>query len=483
LALLLVATAAHSQERTLTLTLPQAVEQAQEQSPDAATARHAYRAAYWSYRAYRANYLPAVTLTSSPELNRAINKVAQPDGTVKFVDQSLLDTDLRLSVSQNIAWTGGNLFVETNAQRIDQLSDHSGMWATQPVNIGYSQALFGYNALKWDRRIEPIRYREAKKTYVETLELVAAEATRRFFNLATAQSNYLTACVNYANADTLYAYARGRYDIGTVTENEMLQLEVNKLSEETNRMNAQIEVENREQELRAYLRMPEGVSLRTEVDDSVPDLRLSLDEALTMARLNSPDIENMLRRQAEGESAVAKAKADAGLKVDLYMRFGLTQTARTLRSAYQRPLDQQYVSLGITLPLLDWGRGKGKVRVARSNRDLINTQVEQDKVDFEQNVRKLVMQFNLQAQRVRVAARTDQTAQRRADVARKLYLLGKSTVLDLNASISEKDRARRDHISALYNYWSLYYTLRSITLYDFGARRQLAPSLEQLIDK
>ena len=96
----------------------------------------------------------------------------------------------------------------------------------------------------------------------------------------------------------------------------------------------------------------------------------------------------------------------------------MTQTADKLGSAYKRPLDQQYVSLGIALPILDWGRGKGKVRVARSNRDLVYTQVEQDKTDFELNVRKLVKQFNLQAQRVRIAARTDETAQRRSDVAR-----------------------------------------------------------------
>ena len=52
-------------------------------------------------------------------------------------------------------------------------------------------------------------------------------------------------------------------------------------------------------------------------------------------------------------------------------------------------------------------------------------------------------------------------------MARRLYLLGKSTVLDLNASISEKDTARRNYVSALHQYWSLYYTLRSLTLHDF----------------
>ena len=86
--------------------------------------------------------------------------------------------------------------------------------------IGYRQSLFGYNSLKWDRRIEPVRYQEAKKSYVETLELVSANAIHKFFALATAQSDYDIASFNYANADTLYRYAQGRYNIGTITENE-----------------------------------------------------------------------------------------------------------------------------------------------------------------------------------------------------------------------------------------------------------------------
>ena len=133
----------------------------------------------------------------------------------------------------------------------------------------------------------------------------------------------------------------------------------------------------------------------------------------------------------------------------------MTQTADKLKDAYRNPLDQQYVSLGITLPILDWGRGRGQVRVARSNRDLVYTQVEQDKTDFDLN----------------------------AEVARKLYLLGKSSVLDLNASITEKDTARRSYITALYNYWSLYYTLRSITLYDFEKERPLAEDLERVTNE
>lgn len=468
-------------QEALELTLQQTIRHAQEQSPDAQSARHSFRSSYWNYRYYRANYLPNLTLTSTPYLDRAINKVTLGDGSVKFVEQNLLSTNLTLSLTQNVPWTGGTFFVETSAQRIDLFSDNSHSYQTSPVNIGYTQSLFGYNSLKWNRRIEPVRYREARKRYAETLELVAAAATQKFFALATAQSNYEIACTNYANADTLYIYARGRYDIGTISENEMLQLEINKLTEETNRMNARIEVDNAMQELRSYLGIQQDVDLKVRIEDFVPDLQIDLNEALLLAAQNSPDIENMQRRRLESESAVAQARANAGLKADIYLRFGLTQTADRWKNAWRNPMDQQYVSLSVSLPILDWGRGKGQVRVAKSNRDLVQTQVEQDKTDFDLNIRKLVKQFNLQAQRVHIAARTDTTAQRRADVARRLYLLGQSTILDLNASITEKDSARRNYVTALYDYWSLYYTLRSLTLYDFRQDQPLEEDLERLI--
>ena len=416
-----------AQDQTTELSLEQVVKIARLESPDAQTARHSFRSAYWNYKYYRANYLPTLNLTSDPNLNRAINKITMGDSSVKFVEQNLLNTDLT-------------------------------------------------------KRIEPVRYQEAKKNYVETLELVSANAINKFFALATAQSNYDIASFNYANADTLYRYAQGRYNIGTITENEMLQLELNRLTEETNRMNARIEMDNCMQELRSYLGIQEEREIRVRVSSRIPNFSINLNEALALAYENSPDIQTMKRRKLESESAVARARANAGLKADIYLRFGLTQTADKLPEAYRNLLDQQYVSLSISLPILDWGRGKGQVRVARSNRDLVYTQVEQSRTDFELNVRKLVKQFNLQTQRVRIAARTDETAQRRNEVARKLYILGKSTILDLNASISEKDSARRNYVSALYNYWSLYYTLRSMTLYDFESNKLLTEDYNLLIE-
>ncbi len=449
---------------SLRLTLNDAIALAQRQSSDALAARHSLEAAEWSYKNYRANYLPAVSLSSSPSLNRQISSITQPDGTNVFVRQNQLSTDFELNISQNIALTGGTLFVRNNLQRLDEFEQRTHDYSSVPFSIGYQQNLFGHNSLRWARRTEPLRHRIARKQYAETMELVASRASTYYFILASAQTNLEIARQNYAVSDTLLSYARRRYERGSITENEMLQLEVGKLTEETNRLNAEAEVEDAMLVLRSYLGIKDNVPIAVMPDTLISDDVVDADEALALALENNPDPEQLRLNVVESESALSSAKANRGLKADLYMQFGLSQKGSTLTEAYTRPLEQQYVSLSLSLPLLDWGRGKGQVRVAKSRLELTQTQSEQALQDFRLNVLKMVRQYNLQAYRVKIAFRTRETALRRYDVARWLYMQGRTSLLELNTSISEKDNAQRAFISALQTYWSLYYGLRSLTI-------------------
>ncbi|WP_029905078.1 TolC family protein [Prevotella sp. 10(H)] len=470
------------QNDTLKLNIATAIDIARRQSPDVLVARHSFRSSYWNYCYYKANYKPALSFSSLPYYNNQINIVTMEDGTSEYITQKQLRTDANLSVTQNIPWTGGTISVNTSLQRLDILGDSKRhTYKSNPVSVTIQQSIFGYNSLKWDKKIEPLRFEEAKKSYIETLELVSVNTITKFFNLARAQSNLQIAKLNFANADTLYTFAKGRYNIGTITENEMLQLEINKLTEESNMSNAQLEVDDYTEALRTYLGITDEIMIETDITHQIPDLVINIEDALSKAINNSSDIVNMERRKRESDSNVAYARSQNGLKADIYAQLGLTQTNENISRAYRDPQSYQYIELGIKIPILDWGRGKGRISVAKSNRDMVYTQVEQDRTNFELNINKLVKQFNLQANLVKVAVKTDYTASRRNDVARKLYILGRSTILDMNAAIAEQNSARRNYVNALYNYWQLYYTIRSITLFDFDKKIQLTEDYNALI--
>lgn len=459
---------------TLSLTLDGAIRLAHQNSPSAQSARNSFLSAYWNYRYYRANYLPSVTLTSSPYINKEMNKITQSDGTAMFIRQDQFGADLTLKINQNISLTGGSFFLKSSLNRLDEFQHGTTAYSSQPLVIGYQQSLFGYNSLKWDRKIEPIRYREAKKQYAETLEVISATTCNHFFMLASAQTELEMARQNFASADTLYRMAKGRYEIGTITENEMLQLEINRLNEETNVMDAEINLREAQQSIQSFLGLDDSVEIGLTVPDSVPDFDVPLAKAMELALSNSPDPEYYNRIVKQSESNLAFAKANARMKADLYVQFGLSQTGKDIGQSLSNLMHQEYASVTLSIPILDWGRGRGKVKEAKSQLALAETTATQGMNDFTQNVEKLVMQFNMQARKVNIASLTDRRATLRHSVAMKLFVMGRIGILDLMSAISEKNNARRGVINTMRTYWSLYYTLRSITAYDFENNREIA---------
>src|SRR5690606_33226984 len=205
------------------------------------------------------------------------------DGNNNYVQRNQLLNDGSITINQNIALLGGSIYMRTGLQRLDLFSDNSLSYKSTPVVIGYSQNLLGYNYLKWNKKIEPIRYSQSQKAYAETRELVAATVAMKFHQLALAQNSWQSAAYNYAAADTLYRYAKGRYEIGTITENEMLQLEINYLTEQTNMMNARIEMDDMILDLRSFLGITGNVEIVVEVSDQIPNFLVPVEYALMYA--------------------------------------------------------------------------------------------------------------------------------------------------------------------------------------------------------
>ena len=103
-----------SAQQTFTeeLTFDEVVQLAREQSPDAIMAKHRFRASYWEFRTYKADYLPNLSLsTTFPEFSRAIKKYQNADGTYTYVEDNLNSSTVNLNLRKNVVFTGGHFFV------------------------------------------------------------------------------------------------------------------------------------------------------------------------------------------------------------------------------------------------------------------------------------------------------------------------------------------------------------------------------------
>lgn len=476
----------HAQETTvIRLGLADVIELAKEQSPQAILAKHRFRASYWEFRTFRAEYRPSLSLSGTiPDYNRIFEKEFDfSTGKEEYVEKNTNNSQLALSLSQNIGLTGGSIFMSTDLRRFDILgADGSTQYVSTPVSIGYRQPISSYNSLRWQKTIEPLKYEEAKKSYLNSVEAVAIAAASLFFDLALAQQNIEISRINYHNSDTLFRIAQGRYNIGTIAENQLLQMELSFLNSGTALNQANIDLQVTEFQLRSFLGFNKEIRIELDISAEVPELEVNVDKAIELARNNNPELVRLERQLKEAERDVAQAKAQKGLNADLFASFGLTQRADMFQDVYSDPSNQQRVRLGVSLPIVDWGLGRGRYKMAQSSQEVVRTTVNQALNDFEQNIFLNVMNFNLQDDQLRIAAKADTIAQKRYDVTKERYLIGKIDVLDLNISMQEKDLAKRGYIAALRNYWNSFYTVRRLSLYDFENDKPLDADFELLVE-
>ncbi len=474
-----------SQNNTRYLTLQDAIAIAREKAPDALAAKHQFRSKYWQYRTFQATYRPKLNLNATlPDLNRSIQSIQQDDGSFIFRSSESASSSVNMKLSQKIGFTGGEIFMRSGVERLDIFQDDSTVtsYLTTPINIGLTQPLFDFVPYKWDKKIEPLKYKEAKQSYIESMEQVALKTTNLFFDVLMAQMQHQINKINRANNDTLYKIARGRYNIGTIAENELLQLELSLLKSQSAVEESELTLEDRLFRLKSFLKLPEDEPLELVPPEDLPVFDARPDKAIRQALDNQSQALAFERRLMQANREVNKARMQNRFSMDVYAVYGLTQSAVDFTNAYRDPSEQQRLSVGISVPIVDWGLAKGQIRMAESNRELVRSEVDQDRIDFRQEVYLQVMQFNMQDNQLRIAAKSDTVARKRYNVTKQRYMIGKISITELNIAQEEKDNAQLGYIRALSDYWQNYYRLRKETLYNFREDQKIQVNPEELLE-
>jgi outer membrane protein TolC len=467
------------------LDLQDVIKLAQENSLDALLQKHRFRSSYWSFRSYQANYLPSVSLqTDVVDLSRSIVKdvvLENGEWVPKYAPSNRLSSTVSLEASQNIPITGGSVYVSSELGRIDLLNDDPASLMSTPISIGLRQPLFSFNKFKWQKKIEPMKYEEAKKTFLTGMEDVNLKAVRYFYDLALAQMNVKTSEFNKANNDTLYQIAKGRFELGMIDQGDLMQMELNLLTSTDNLNKDKLDLEVKKSNLRTFLGFNDKINIELLTTLDVPKLEVNVDQAIQHAMENNPTMLSMARSILEAEQNVAQQQANARFNANLMASYGLTQRASDLSEVYKNPQESQRLNIGVTVPILDWGMRKGQVKMAKSGLDVTRVNVEQQKIDFEQQVFLDIMQFNMQDEQLVLAAKTDTISRTRYDITKQKFMLGSLDVLKLNDALAQKDRAIANYMTALRTYWNYFYNVRKTTLWDFEKNVPLEQRYEDLI--
>ncbi len=451
------------------------IQRSQSQSPDFKVAETRRENRYWQYRNFRSNYNPQVRLISNNAgslYNNSFSPILQPDGSIKYLPINQFNPGVNFALEQPIQWTGGIISVNSVYNYFNNIVDDASQWNGSVFNIRLEQPILSYNRYKWDKRIQPIRYEESKRDYAESMEAIARDAVGNFFNVLQAQVDQQIAQYNLANNDTIYKIEQGRYNIGTTSLDKLLQVELQLLRSQQDVAQARLNLQTSSLQLRTYIGLNTGENFELVLPDEIPIIGINEDEALKYARETRSAYIAFERRKAEAEAAVAQAK---GMRYEVGVSggFGLNNVGNELSDLYTNTARQQYVNFTFNIPLIDWGRRRSMMQSAYANKRLNDYLIAQDEVIFEQTILTQVRQFEMLKLQIDITKKADQVAFERYNVAQNRYLIGKIDITNLNIALAEKDDAKRSYIGALKSFWTAYFELRRLTLYDFALQKYL----------
>jgi outer membrane protein len=467
-------------QETKQLTLPQVVQMAKAQSIAARQATTKKETSYWEYRTFQSNYKPQLTLNSNlPAFTRTFSEIIQPDGSILFQPVRNNNSSMGLEISQNITQTGGLLYATSRLQRFDDFDRKNKLYNGTLFAVGLYQPLFRFNPLKWDKKIEPLKYNESQQEYLESLENIALDANKYFFDLLLAQVNLQIADTNLSNTENILRIAHEKFELGKNSRNEILQLKLENLKARKAVATAKRDMEVASLNLKSFV----GLQGSEKVEMIAPPapkggenardkqiasfLAMTAEKAIKEAFENRSDAIAFSRRLLEAERIVAKAKGDNGVNATLTGNLGFSNRGQKIGDVFRTPQNYQFLQIEFTVPVLDWGRSQSRTKTAEANRQLTQYTIEQDKQNFEQAIYTQVTLFDMLKNQMDLTMQADSIASEKYQIAQDRYVLGNLSITDLSIAFSEKDQAKRDFIETLRQYWAAFYRLRWLTLYDF----------------
>lgn len=468
-ALHLAFTAPLQAQRPLNLT--QAIELAQRQGLQARAAEASRDAARRRDRAFTARRLPQLSLTGDvPVYNRSIIEVVQPDGSSEFRPQQQTNTSLNLQMAQRLPITGGSLFVSSALARLDVNGTRDVRnWSSTPLSVGIRQDILRPNAFKWDGREQEIRADAAERQYLEAREDVAIAVTQSFFDLYTARLDLENATRNAATNDTLYTLNKGRFEVGKIGENDLLQSELALLRARNAVDGARLTYDRALASFRLAVNAPAGAPVDIVVTGDIPNVVADTSMAVQQALRNRAQALELELQDVQARRRINEARLNNGIGATLLAAVGLNQTAGDVNAAYRDLLNQQRFSLALQMPIVQWGARSNDIQAARADQDRVAATGRAAREQLIQDAHFAVLQLEQSRRQLALSAKADTVAAKRFEVAYNRYVIGRIDMDNLYLAQNEKNQALAQYLQSLRGYWLAYYRLRRVTLYDFAA--------------
>lgn len=456
---------AYSQEP---VSLPQAMEVARNNSPDILRAKMSLEASEERLKAQNAALKSRFSLTLEPilydrsdEFNAffsTFNRTETVQSSGLFlVSQPIVPTDGTLSLRNQFSWR--DVTSEFGSAQNRSFSNN--------LFLTYQQPIFTYNRTKLDLRDVELDLENTQINYSLQELLLEVQVAQAFYGAFRQKMSLQVSQEEYQNTQRSYQIIENKVSAGLAAREELYQAELNLTSSRSTVQNNQVAMENSLDDFKRLIGMPISEEISVVAEVTQEPVEVNLDKAIEFALKNRQELRQRQINIQSAKANLTRSSAVNEFRGDINLSYGIFGNDEEFSRLYDKPTENQRVSLSLEIPLYDWGERKSRIRAAEVSVESSNLSLEEEKTGIIIDIRKAYRNLENQVIQIEIAQQNVRTAQLTYDINLERYENGDLTSMDLNQFQTQLSAKKIGLVEALINYKLALLDLKVKSLWDF----------------
>lgn len=478
------------------LTLDQSIEIAKEKSYQMRNLKYTWEISQENYRVAIAGQRTNITFNATlPQYNENVSERTDPikdgDGNVigeqtYFVAVKSLLMSGNFRINQPLP-TNGNIYLRTGYSLTNNYDTkkRSGMFN---VTLGLSQpldAIYGFNTSRAAIKRARLALEQAEKEYKRSELNLIYSITSSYYRLLLLQKRMEIAQLDLERQREAAEIAANKYEAGLIREVDALQMEVDLATTESNYDQAVLNVEEQTNSFKDLLGLNATDSINLVSDLSYEVVKIDPDLAVRLALKNRLEIRESEINIEQQKLSLKQQKAEGLPKASLNAEVGKVGTNQSIfdysygnslsdmfSNLSDRPMNYM-VGLTVSVPILDWGQNKARVRINEARLEQALLRQDQTEREIESQVRNLISSINSNLRRLQILEKSVLVAEKSFEITQKRYADGDIDSQDMTLERNRLNSAYTSRLDAFINYQLSITDLTRQTFYDFKTDRPI----------
>ena len=193
------------------------------------------------------------------------------------------------------------------------------------------------------------------------------------------------------------------------------------------------------------------------------DFFIDKEHLLKQMQVNGFDLEWSIN-ELRAEANYNKVKKEGSISLNLQAGIGVNSSANEISYLFNAPLQTQFLTLGVKIPILDWGVSRDKIIIARIERENLKLKKEEDEEEHIKVIEELISYYwNLKSQ-IEVIKQQMTLSEKLIIDYKDLLLMGRITSSDYNNQMYENINLSLEYDKIKSNLYLLKFRIDELNL-------------------